>query len=171
MQNTRSQMVSKGKKRVVSFHYTLTDESGEVLDSSDGDAPLSYLEGVGQIIPGLEEALGSLLVGSKKKITVSADQAYGEIDDSLVVEVPRAQFASQEIAVGDQFQASLSGDPEEVSLFTVIHVTDDAVKVDGNHPLAGKELTFDVEVTDIRDATDMELAHGHAHGPGDHHEH
>lgn len=157
------------KKRVISFHYTLTDEAGEVLDSSAGDAPLTYLEGVGQIIPGLENELASLLVGSKKKVVIPADQAYGEHDQALVMDIPRAQFASQEVKVGDQFQASLTGDPEEASLFSVLAVTDEKVTVDGNHPLAGMALTFDVEVTDIRDATDVELAHGHAHGPGGHH--
>jgi FKBP-type peptidyl-prolyl cis-trans isomerase SlyD len=159
----------KAKKRVVSFHYTLTDEAGEVLDSSSGDSPLTYLEGVGQIIPGLESELSSLLVGSKKKVVIPADQAYGEHDDALVMDIPRAQFAAQEVKVGDQFQASLTGDPEEASLFTVLSVSEEKVTVDGNHPLAGMVLTFDVEVTDIRDATDVELAHGHAHGPGGHH--
>ena len=158
-------------KRVISFHYTLTDSSGEVIDTSrDSDAPFSYLEGMSQIIPGLEKAMALLSVGDQRKIEVAAADAYGVADEQLVVEVPREKLPnSEELAEGDQFQAN--GPNGEMLLFRVLEVMGDSVKLDGNHPLAGEDLTFDVEVMAIRDATSEEMAHGHAHGAGGHHHH
>lgn len=156
--------------RVVTFHYTLKDKAGKVLDSSQGHDPMTYLEGSGQIIPGLEEALKTAKAGDKKKVEVKAADAYGEQDSQLRFDVPRSQFPpGEKIEVGMKFRA---GSPEEASpVFTVIAATDSHVSVDGNHPLAGQDLSFDVEVTDIRDATLEEIKHGHAHGPGGHHHH
>ncbi len=157
------------QKRVISFHYTLTDSTGEVIDTSrDQTVPFSYLEGMGQIIPGLERALALLAVGDKRKIEVAAADAYGVADEQLVVEVPREKLPnSQELQEGDQFQAN--GPNGEVLLFRVIEIAGEQVKLDGNHPLAGEDLTFDVEMMAVRDATPEELSHGHAHGEGGHH--
>ena len=155
--------------RVISFHYTLTNKAGEVIDTSrDQKEPFSYMEGVGQIIPGLEKSMALLNVGDARKIDVAAADAYGVHDAQLIVEVPRSKLPnSTELTVGDQFQAS--GPQGEMLLFRVLEIMGDNVKLDGNHPLAGEDLTFDVEVMKIRDATKEELAHGHAHGGDGHH--
>lgn len=156
--------------RVIAFHYTLTNKAGEVIDSSrDQKEPFAYMEGVGQIIPGLEKAMALLNAGDTRKINVEAKDAYGLHDPQLIVEVPRAKLPnSQELTIGDQFQAS--GPQGEMLLFRVLEINGDNVKLDGNHPLAGEDLTFDVEVMKIRPATKEELAHGHAHhGDGHHH--
>ena len=154
-------------KKVVSFHYTLKDSAGKVLESSNGDEPLSYLEGVGQIIPGLESALQGLKKGDKKNVNVKAAEAYGEVDQDMVVQVPRAQIPKKDVVVGDRFHADSGGGHTQVVVVT--GVTDSHITVDGNHPLAGQDLNFEVEITDVRDATADEMAHGHAHGPGGHH--
>lgn len=156
-------------KRVISFHYTLTGQDGEVIDTSrDSKQAFSYLEGMNQIIPGLEKAMSLLNVGDTRKIEVEAKDAYGEHDPQLIVDVPKTKLPnSDKLEVGDQFQAS--GPNGEHLLFRVIELNGDEVKLDGNHPLAGEKLTFDVEVTAVRDATAEEMAHGHAHGPGGHH--
>ena len=154
------------KQRVISFHYTLTDPTGQTLDSSTGRPPLTFMEGVGQIIPGLETEIGKLKVGDQKKIEVKAAQAYGERDPQAIIEVPIERMPKQDIHVGEQFRANQHPTPLTVTKVTATHAT-----LDANHPLAGMDLTFAVEVTEIRDATDEELAHGHAHGPGDHHHH
>lgn len=152
-------------QRVISFHYTLTNPSGEKLDSSEGSEPLMFMEGVGQIIPGLETQLAKLKVGDKKKINVKAADAYGLRDPKNVVTVPRDKMPAKTIKVGDQFQSSQNhGMP-----LTVTKVTDKDVTLDANHPLAGVDLTFDVHVTGLRDATAEELQHGHAHGGDGHH--
>lgn len=152
--------------KVVTFHYTLRDSSGKVLESSVGDDPLSYLEGVGQIIPGLESQLRGLIKGDKKNVNVEAKDAYGEHEEELIVQVHRAQLPKEDVAVGDQFHAE--GPDGHPAMVTVTAVDAHHVTVDGNHPLAGQSLTFDVEITDVREATKDELAHGHAHGPGGH---
>lgn len=153
--------------KVISFHYTLKDHDGKVLESSTGDEPLSFLQGVGQIIPGLENVLGGMKIGDKQTILVTADQAYGEYDESMIVEVPRAQIPKPDVKVGDQFQADSGGGHAQVVVVT--KVTDTAVTVDANHPLAGQDLTFDVEIMAVREASKEEMEHGHAHGPGGHH--
>ncbi len=155
-------------KRVISFHYTLTNKEGEVIDTSrDADA-FSFIEGSGQIIPGLEKPMGLLNAGDKRKIEVAAKDAYGELDDQLIVEVPRSKLPNaDELQVDDQFQAS--GPNDEQILFRVLEINGDQVKLDGNHPLAGEDLIFDVEVVSMREATPDEMAHGHVHGPGGHH--
>jgi len=156
-------------KRVISFHYTLTNTAGETIDTSrDSDTPFSYLEGMNQIIPGLEKAMALLNAGDKRKIEVEPTDAYGEHDDQLIVDVPRSKLPNaDQLEVGDQFQAS--GPNGEQLLFRVLEVNGDQVKLDGNHPLAGEKLVFDVEITGVRDATPEEMAHGHAHTPGGHH--
>jgi FKBP-type peptidyl-prolyl cis-trans isomerase SlyD len=157
------------QKKVVSFHYTLKDAAGMVLESSIGDEPLSYLEGVGQIIPGLESQLQGLRKGDKKNVAVEAKDAYGEHDEEMIVKVPRAQIPKKDVEVGDQFHAQ--GPDGNPAVVTVTAVDSHHVTVDGNHPLAGQSLNFEVEITEVREATHEELTHGHSHGPGGHHHH
>lgn len=149
-------------KKVVSIHYHLTDDSGEVIDSSEGQDPLTYLHGAGGLIPGLEEELEGKSAGDQLTVSVSPDKGYGEFQDSLVQTVPLEIFEGVEsVEVGMQFQTS-----EENGSSRLISVTDvqgDQVTVDGNHPLAGMSLNFDVTVVAVRDATPEELDHGHAH--------
>ena len=154
---------------VVGIHYTLKDEEGQIIESSDGETPLTYLHGHGQIIPGLESALNGKSIGDRFTVTVPPAEGYGELDDRLMVELDRAQFPeSAELEVGDVFEAAL---PETGPLvIRVVEIDGSTVKVDGNHPLAGRELTFEVEVISIRAATKSELEHGHAHH-GDGHKH
>ncbi|MEI8340161.1 MAG: peptidylprolyl isomerase [Verrucomicrobiota bacterium] len=149
--------------KVFSFHYTLTNAAGQVLDSSEGREPLVFMAGAGQIIPGLEAELVQLTVGDKKKVAVPAVDAYGEHDPKKMIEVPLEKLPKENIEVGDQFQAGGQHSP-----FTVTSLTETHATLDGNHPLAGVDLTFDVEVTGVREASLEELAHGHAHGPGGH---
>jgi len=154
--------------RVVSFHYTLKNKNGEVLDSSNDSSPLTFLEGTGQIIPGLERAMLLLSVGDKREITVPAKDAYGEHDANLKLEVPVEQFPKDHgLKMGDMFRAGPS--EEESRVFQVIGLSETHVSLDGNHPLAGQDLFFSVEVTAARPATQEEMSHGHAHGPGGHH--
>lgn len=153
--------------KVVSFHYTLKDSKGTVLESSVGDQPLTYLEGVGQIIPGLESQIKGLKVGDKKSVHVKAADAYGEVEKELVVQVPRAQIPKKDVVVGDRFHADSGHGHTQVVVVT--EVSDQTVTVDGNHPLAGQDLNFEVEISEVRDATKDEVSHGHAHGPGGHH--
>ncbi|SFF23790.1 FKBP-type peptidyl prolyl cis-trans isomerase /Apo-metallochaperone SlyD [Fontimonas thermophila] len=154
-------------QRVVYIHYTLTNDAGEVLDSSQGGEPLAYLHGYGNIIPGLENALTGKQPGDKLQVRVAPADGYGERDEQLVQQVPRRAFQGiTDIRPGMTFQAQSSRGPMRV---VVTRVAGDMVTVDGNHPLAGEHLNFAVEVTDVRAATDEELSHGHVHGPGGHH--
>lgn len=154
---------------VVSIHYTLTNDAGEVLDSSSGSDPLAYLQGHGNLIPGLERELAGKKTGDKLKVRIAPTDAYGEQDDSLIQEVPRSAFAGiADLQVGMQFQAQSNHGPRTV---TITKVAGDLITVDGNHPLAGQHLNFAVEVTDVRAATEEELSHGHVHGPNGHHHH
>jgi FKBP-type peptidyl-prolyl cis-trans isomerase SlyD len=156
--------------KVVLIHYTLTDDTGKVLDSSSGGEPLAYLHGQGNIIPGLEKALEGKQAGDKLNVRVEPSEGYGVRDDSLVQQVPRRSFGSvATLEPGMQFHAQSSQGHTRV--VTVTRVQGDMVTVDGNHPLAGEVLTFDVEVAEVRDATGEELEHGHVHGPGGHHHH
>lgn len=151
---------------VVAFHYTLTDDSGQVLDSSQGREPLVYLQGVGQIVPGLEKAMEGRQVGDQFKVDVVPEEGYGVHHAELVQEVPREAFQGvEDIQPGMQFQGR---GPQGVINVTVTKVEDDKVHIDGNHPLAGQTLHFDVEVTDVRPASEEELSHGHVHGAGGH---
>ena len=153
-------------QRVFGFHYTLKDKEGNVIDSSENSSPLLFLEESGQIIPGLEKEIIDLEVGDKKNIEVKAAEAYGDIIEDLRITVQRSQFPEgQELNVGDQFQVT---NEAHAPIFTVIEIEGDNVHVDGNHPLAGHDLFFDIEVTEKRNATEEELAHGHAHGVGGH---
>jgi FKBP-type peptidyl-prolyl cis-trans isomerase SlyD len=152
---------------VVSFHYTLTDSTGKVIDSSQGNEPLTYLHGVGQIVPGLENALVGKSPGDKLDVEVAAEDGYGEHQEFMVQQVPREAFQGVDvIEPGMQFQAQT---PQGGMTVTVTAVDDTTVTVDGNHPLAGQVLFFAVEVVSVRDATAEEREHGHVHGAGGHH--
>ena len=151
----------------VSFHYRLTDNQGQEIDSSAGQDPLAYLHGAGNIIPGLENALTGKSVGDQMVVEVAAEEGYGPVQKELIQEVPRSSFQGVDsIEVGMQFEAQ-TGQGGTVPV-TVTAVTDETVTVDGNHPLAGKNLNFDVSIEAVRDATAEELEHGHVHGPGGH---
>ncbi len=148
---------------VVSFHYSLTDDDGISIDSSEGKEPLGYLHGAGNIIPGLEKALEGKEVGDSLTVAVKAAEGYGEVQKELIQEVPREAFQGIDtIELGMQFEAQ-TGQGGSVPV-TVIAVTDELVTVDGNHPLAGKNLNFDVSIEEIREASEEELAQGHIHG-------
>ena len=154
--------------KVVLIHYTLTNDAGEVLDSSDGGEPLAYLHGQGNIVAGLEKALDGRTAGEKVSVRVEPAEGYGVRDTALVKRVPRRSFGSAgNIKPGMQFKTQL--ERGQARVVTVTAVKGDMVTVDGNHPLAGQSLNFAVEITEVRDATSEELEHGHVHGSGGHH--
>lgn len=147
---------------VVAIQYTLTDDQGNVIDQSPAGEPLKYLHGAHNIIPGLENALIDASVGDKKQVTVSAEDGYGPVNDELIQTVPREAFTGiDKIEVGMQFQVQGQGDEEH--FVEVKSFTDSEVTVDGNHPLAGQTLNFDIEIVEVREATESEIAHGHVH--------
>lgn len=150
-------------RRVVTFHYTLRDPAGKVIDTSAGGEPVTYLEGAGQIIDGLDTRLREAAAGAKTRVQVPAAQAYGARDPAQVQRVKRAALPVEgELKVGDTFQA---GEDRYAPVVTVAAVEGDEVLLDANHPLAGVDLTFDVEIVAVREAGVEELRHGHAHGP------
>jgi len=151
---------------VVLIHYTLKDDAGEVLDSSQGNEPLAYLHGGGNIVQGLEEALEARAVGDHIAVSIPPEKGYGVHDQSMIQQVPKRAFQSGTITVGMRFTAQMENGPRQV---VVTRVTGDMVTVDGNHPLAGQTLHFEVDVTEVRAASAEELAHGHVHGAGGHH--
>ena len=149
-------------RRVVSLHYTLRDPSGRVLDSSAGGDPIVYLEGAGQVIDGLDEQLRQAAAGEKARVNVPAKKAYGERDPAQVQRVKRTLLPVEgELKVGDQFQTDHD---RFAPVVTVQAIEGDDVLLDANHPLAGMDLTFDVEIVGVREPTAAELEHGHAHG-------
>ena len=151
----------------VSIHYTLTNDAGEVLDSSEGSEPLNYLQGSGNIISGLDRAVLGKVVGDKFNVRIPAEHAYGEIEEDMVDVISREMFEGVDnLEVGMQFNADVSSG---AGIVTIVAIEGDDVTIDGNHPLAGQALTFEVEVVDVRLATKEELSHGHIHGAGCHH--
>lgn len=149
--------------KVVSLHYTLTSDEGEVLDSSEGGQPLEFIQGQGQIIPGLEKELYDMEVGEEKQVTVPPAEGYGERQPDQVQALPRDAFpADMDLDEGMAVQMRDSN-TDQVYQAVITDVQPDSVRVDFNHPLAGENLIFDVKVADVRDATDEELSHGHAH--------
>lgn len=151
-----------GDKLVVSIHYTLTDNEGNVLDSSEGAEPLTYLHGAGNIIPGLEKALVGKVEGDTEQVTVQPAEGYGEVMSELMQTVDKAAFQGVEsVEVGMSFEAQTSDG--SVQHIVVSKVDGDQVTVDANHPLAGVVLNFDVEIVTVREATEEEVAHGHVH--------
>jgi FKBP-type peptidyl-prolyl cis-trans isomerase SlyD len=161
-------MIKNGK--VVNLAYSLKNSDGDLLDRADSKEPFTYLHGASQIVPGLETALEGLKTGDKKQVTVQPEQGYGEVNQDLKLTVNRSQFpAGAEIQEGMQFETQT---PDGHGLiFTVETIEGDKVTIDGNHPLAGETLHFDVEVLNVRDATEEEKQHGHAHGEHGHDHH
>ena len=152
---------------VVSIHYTLKGDAGEVIDSSAGGEPLAYLHGHGNLVPGLERELTGKNAGDKLQVKISPADGYGEYDPQLVQRVPRRTLKGVgNVRVGMRLHAQTDHGPKPV---TVTQITGDMVTLDGNHPLAGKNLNFDVEIAAVRAATEEELSHGHVHGVGGHH--
>ncbi|MEX1239788.1 MAG: peptidylprolyl isomerase [Cyclobacteriaceae bacterium] len=151
------------KNKVASIHYTLRDDEGTVIDSSEGRDPLLYLHGAGNLIPGMEESLEGKSKGEKFNIKIDPEKGYGEKDENLVQKVPRSAFGDQEVKSGMRFSTNQGG------VVTVTDVGLESVTVDGNHPLAGVPLNFDVVVVEVRHATQEEISHGHVHGAGGHH--
>ena len=152
--------------KVVLMNYTLTNDNGDVIDTSDGREPLAYIQGYQNIIPGLEKEMAGKKVGDKFKAVVQPEEGYGKFNPALLQELEKSIFQGvDEIEVGMQFQTQLEDGP---IIMTVSKVEGEKVTVDGNHPLADQVLTFDVEVMEIREATAEELEHKHVHGVGGH---
>ena len=159
---------------VATIHYTLKDSEGEILDSSRGSDPLVYLHGHSQIVVGLESALEGKAVGDKVNVVIAPEDGYGLHDENLDLALPKTAFPPEmlgQLEPGAQFMAEHPDDDDETVMYTVIGVEEDRVLVTGNHPLADTELHFDVEIHELRMATEDEQAHGHAHGPDGHHHH
>ncbi|WP_448548809.1 FKBP-type peptidyl-prolyl cis-trans isomerase [Thalassotalea fusca] len=150
--------------KVVVLHYAVSDSEGTLIDSSYDHKPLAVIHGTGYLIPGLENALADRQAGDKFEVDVKAEDAYGERQEGFIQSLPKEMFAGiEDLEVGSQLRAS-TDDGEQTVI--VIDISDDEITVDGNHPLAGIDLNFDVEIIEVRDATEEELAHGHVHGEG-----
>lgn len=160
-------MMKIDKEAVASIDYTLTDDNGSVLDTSDGGEPLSYLHGAGNIIPGLEEELAGRVAGDAFTATIEPKDAYGDYNDELIFSVTKDQFDDPgELAEGLHFQAEIAGEPR---LCTVAKIEGDKVEVNANHPLTGMTLHFEITVREVREATSEEIEHGHVHDGERHH--
>lgn len=155
--------ITKGK--VAAIHYTLRDNQGTIIDSSEGRDPLQYLHGAQNLIVGMEEGLEGKVKGDKLDLKIAPQKGYGDVNPELVQKVPRSAFGDQEVKKGMQFSTNQGG------VVTVTEVGLEQITVDANHPLAGVELNFAVEIVSVREATADEIAHGHVHGPGGHHHH
>lgn len=158
------------QNKVVTMSFTLTDDDGNILDSTDNGGPFSYLAGRNMILPKLEEAVNSMIIGTKKNVKLEAADAYGVYNEQIVQVVGKENFPEDfELEVGLSYIAS---NPDGVQMpFVITEVRDEDVTIDFNHPFAGKNLNFDIELLDVRDATAEELSHGHVHGPDGHHHH
>jgi len=166
--NTENQPIKIADNNVVTMDYELRID-GEVVDTSEDGDPIVFLQGAGQIIPGLEKAIYGLTAGDKKSVTVAPEDGYGEIDPDSIVEVPKDEFPEDfplelgvEITVNteDEDDESL----EEEMEATIVAINEDTITLDFNHPLAGKSLNFDVNILEVREATPEEIEHGHVHG-------
>ncbi|HZT01175.1 MAG TPA: peptidylprolyl isomerase [Steroidobacteraceae bacterium] len=154
---------------VVTIHYILKDDAGTVIDRSASGEPLAYLHGHGNIVPGLERELTGHSAGEKLSVRVTPAEGYGEYDKGLVQSVPRRALRGiKDVQPGMHLHAQTEAGTRTV---TVTRVQGDMVTLDANHPLAGKNLNFDIQIEDVRQATEEELSHGHVHGPGGQHEH
>lgn len=151
------------KHSVAGIHYTLRDNEGTVIDTSSGRSPLYYIHGMGNLILGMEEGLEGKIKGDKFSLKIAPAKGYGEKDPGMIQEVPRSAFGDQQVQQGMKFQTN-RGD-----VVTVTKVGLESITVDANHPLAGVELNFEVEVIEVRAASADEISHGHVHGPGGHH--
>lgn len=149
-------------RRVLAFNYVLKGSDGKVLDASERGQPLPFLEGAGQIIPKLEEEIKDLKEGDKKNVKLAAVDAYGEMKENMFMDVPKEELAHlPQLEIGSHLRLEL-GDGAHV--VRVSKITDTHVTLDGNHPLAGQDLEFDIEMVLVREATTEEVLHGHPHG-------
>jgi FKBP-type peptidyl-prolyl cis-trans isomerase SlyD len=152
---------------VVTIHYTLKDDAGTVIDSSSGGEPLAYLHGHGNIVAGLERELTGKNTGDSLSVKITPAEGYGEYDPGLTQTVPRRSLRGiKDVQPGMHLRAQTE---EGTRTVTVTRVVGDMVTLDGNHPLAGKNLNFEIQIEDVRQATEEELSHGHVHGPHGHH--
>ena len=155
--------------KVVGIEYTLKDKTGDVVDTNVGDESLYFIQGLGSIVPGLERAMHGRPLGDSFEIEIKAAEGYGEFDATKVRKIPKSVVKNLgEVTPGMMLQAQ---GPDGMEVVTVTQVTETEVHLDANHPMAGKDLFFAIRIAEIRDATEDELAHGHAHGPGGHHHH
>jgi FKBP-type peptidyl-prolyl cis-trans isomerase SlyD len=157
------------QNRVVQMHYTLADEEGRTIDTSEGHEPLAYIQGIGNIIPGLEDALEGKAKGDKLEVTIAPEDGYGSRNEEMVQQVAKSGFKSEEdeeLKPGMQVQIETNNGP---SIAMVTKIEGENVTLDLNHPLAGVTLNFAIEVVAVRASTDEEIEHGHVHGPGGHH--
>jgi FKBP-type peptidyl-prolyl cis-trans isomerase SlyD len=152
---------SNQNSRVIAFNYILKNTKGELLDASEPNQPLPFLEGRQQIIPFLEQVIVKMAEGEKANVPIAAKDAYGEFRDDMMMNVPKEELAHLQIEVGAHLQLQLQN---QVRVVKVSKISDTHVTLDGNHPLAGVDLVFDIEIVLVRQATAEELAHGHAHG-------
>jgi FKBP-type peptidyl-prolyl cis-trans isomerase SlyD len=155
-----------GAKKVVSISYTLKDDAGEVIDSSAGGEPLVYIQGIGNLVPGLEKALEGRAKGDHVAVSVAPAEGYGTRDETLIRKIPIRKLPNGKAVVGSRVQVQTDQGP---LILLVTAVQGDYATVDPNHPLSDKTLHFAVDVVEVREATVEELTHGHAHGPGGHH--
>jgi FKBP-type peptidyl-prolyl cis-trans isomerase SlyD len=158
------------QNKVVTMNFTLTDDHGNVLDSTDQNGPFSYLSGNNMVLPKLEEAVNGMIIGTKKSLKLNAVDGYGNYNEDARQVVGKENFPEDFVLeVGMEYMAS---NPEGVQMpFIITNVDGDAITIDFNHPLAGMNLNFEIELIDVRDATADELNHGHVHGVGGHHHH
>jgi FKBP-type peptidyl-prolyl cis-trans isomerase SlyD len=157
-----------GENKVVTMNYTLKDTQGNIIQTTDTKEPFQFLSGNKQILPKLEQEIDRMIIGSKKNVKIAAKEAYGEYSEQAIQQVEKKNFPNDvDLQVGMEFVAN---SPEGQQMpFVVKDVKKEEVIIDFNHPLAGKDLEFDVELIDVRDATLEEMQHGHAHGPEGHH--
>ncbi len=154
--------------QVVTVHFTLKDENGTTLEVADKNQPYSFLSGRDQILPKLEEKISTMLINSKGTVELLPEDAYGEFEENAIQKASRSDFPEDiELQEGMNFMADM-GDGKQLPFF-IKEIDNDEITIDFNHPLAGKSLTFDLELVDVRDASSEELAHGHVHGAGGHH--
>lgn len=160
--------MSIGKNKVVTINYTLKDEKGTVIDSTENNPPFSYLSGNHQILPGLEEKIDEMIIGSSKNVVLEPKDAYGEFKDDAVQKINKKEFPEgTNLEKGMNFVANT---PEGQQMpFYIQEIEGEEITIDFNHPLAGQKLEFDVKLVDVRDATSEEITHGHAHGGDGHH--
>lgn len=157
------------QNKVVSIHYTLKNDANEVMDSTRGREVLAYIQGIGNLIIGLENELEGKEKGFKSNVTIKPEHAFGHYDEKNIQEVPLSGFKAdgdEALQIGMQVQVDSNQGPK---IAVVKSIDGDVVSLDLNHPLAGETLHFEVEVMDVREATKEEIAHGHAHGVGGHH--
>lgn len=156
-----------GANKVVTVNYKLSDDQGNLIQTTKENEPFVYLSGNNQILPKLEEAIDNMLIGGKKNIELESSDAYGNYDEKAIQQVKKNAFPEgANLEPGMEYMAhSPEGQPVP---FVIKEVKDDDITIDFNHPLAGKNLNFDVELVDVRDATEEEMQHGHVHGVGGH---